>query len=707
MRRMGTRDVTSAVAPPTTPTVTWRHLRFAVPAAMAWISLASAVSIAHDIPSERHWCVVASLATLGVVAIVVSARFLPRTRVTENRLVDRALETTLLAGFMMVALALALWSHVPLARQKFGASASFDVEWAHDLRSRLVEVAHTLPEPGNQLVAGLAVGDTSLLQSSLDHDMKAVSLTHLVAVSGANCAIVVAGVVAVVAAFGGGRWMRTGSAALALTLFVIIVGPQPSVIRASVMAVILLVALSFGHPSRGVPVLGAAIICMLVVNPEWTLDVGFTLSVLATGALLVLAPPIARRLGEWMPQRLAVLISIPLTAELACQPVVGLLTPGLPVYGIVANILTEPAAPVATVTGILAATVLGVSPTVGAALLWLCWLPAQWIAGVANVCAHLPFARTIWPTGFAGLTLSLVMSGAVIAVLLWPRARRAAATIVVLTLGVSLTSTVIVDSWHRVGTPTDWIIAACDVGQGDALLVRPNATTHTVMMIDTGRDESLLSTCLDRLGVSHVSVLVLTHYDVDHCGAYRAVAGRVERAIVGKPVDLFESGVVEDLSRAGAEVEFGHAGLSGDLGETGFRWRELWPVAGHPDMQSGNPGSLVIRADWAGEPDMSALFLGDLGEDAQRALLSSTVVRPVTVVKVAHHGSADQSAQLYERLHALIALVSVGIDNGYGHPTDRALTLLAEAHTQVYRTDRQGLLLVRRTNQRLEVWSAR
>jgi len=124
-------------------------------------------------------------------------------------------------------------------------------------------------------------------------------------------------------------------------------------------------------------------------------------------------------------------------------------------------------------------------------------------------------------------------------------------------------------------------------------------------------------------------------------------------------------------------------------------------------MQSGNPGSLVIRTDWAGEPDISAIFLGDLGEEAQHALLSSTAVKPVTIVKVAHHGSADQSTQLYERLHALIGLISVGEDNGYGHPTDRALTLLAESQTQVYRTDRHGLLLVRRAGQRLEVWSAR
>jgi competence protein ComEC len=697
----------TGVASGLTTAVTWRNLRFAVPAVMAWGALAITVSTTRALPRESHWCAAAGLIALGCIAVIVGAGLSVRAPATSERVIDRARESVFLAGFMIVALAVALWSRVPLERPRFGASTSFDVEWATELRNRLVEAARILPEPGNQLVAGLAVGDTSLLKPALDQDMKAVSLTHLVAVSGANCAIVVAGVVAVVAACGGGRWMRTLSATLALALFVTIVGPQPSVIRASVMAAILLVSVSFGQPSRGVPVLGVAVLCLLVVDPEWAVDVGFTLSVLATGALLLLAPPLARRLSEWMPHRLALLISIPLAAELVCQPVVGLLTPGLPVYGILANILTEPAAPVATVTGISAAVVLGLSPAVGSALLWLCWIPAQWIACVAHACARLPFARTVWLTGLCGLAASLLMSAGVIAALLWPRARRTAAIVVALTLGVSVTTTVIVDSWRRVGTPADWVIAACDVGQGDALLVRPSASAQSVMMIDTGRDEPLLSECLDRLGVSRVSLLVLTHYDIDHCGAYPAVAQRVDRAIVGKPVDLFEQGVVEDLRDAGAEVQYGRAGLSGDLGEAGFRWRELWPVPGHPDMQSGNPGSLVIRTDWAGEPDISAIFLGDLGEEAQHALLSSTAVKPVTIVKVAHHGSADQSTQLYERLHALIGLISVGEDNGYGHPTDRALTLLAESQTQVYRTDRHGLLLVRRAVQRLEVWSAR
>jgi competence protein ComEC len=348
-------------------------------------------------------------------------------------------------------------------------------------------------------------------------------------------------------------------------------------------------------------------------------------------------------------------------------------------------------------------------------LAWLCWIPAQWIANVASICAHLPFARLLWPGGLTGVLISVVLSGALVVVLIWARARRVAAVIVVLTLGVSLTTTVVSQSWRRIGMPQDWLIAACDVAQGDALVIRPSAESRSVMLIDTGRDEDLLRRCLDDLGIDRIELLVLTHYDQDHVGAYKVVLGRVTQALVGKPVDESEEAIVRDLENNGADVSVGQAGVHGNLDDEAFQWRALWPTSRHPAMQTGNPGSLVIRAEWprvdANEPPLSAMFLGDLDEDAQRALLSSTAIRPATVVKVAHHGSADQYDRLYLQLRARLALVSVGADNGYGHPTDRSLGILAQSGTTVARTDLHGLVLVRRaddtTGHRLEVWTER
>jgi competence protein ComEC len=127
-------------------------------------------------------------------------------------------------------------------------------------------------------------------------------------------------------------------------------------------------------------------------------------------------------------------------------------------------------------------------------------------------------------------------------------------------------------------------------------------------------------------------------------------------------------------------------------------------------MQVGNDGSVTIEFDGLG---IRSLFLGDLGEEAQKALQASVRLEPVDVVKVAHHGSNDQDSALYARLRATVGLISVGADNGYGHPTKEALDALRSAGTTALRTDRHGLVVVAPARPggadagSLTIWSAR
>jgi competence protein ComEC len=107
------------------------------------------------------------------------------------------------------------------------------------------------------------------------------------------------------------------------------------------------------------------------------------------------------------------------------------------------------------------------------------------------------------------------------------------------------------------------------------------------------------------------------------------------------------------------------------------------------------------------EGDLDAIFLGDLGAEAQRALRRSTALMNVDVVKVAHHGSADQDPAFYAELGADAALIGVGADNGYGHPTDALLGMLDATGTRAFRTDQDGLLLVAAAPEGLRIWSER
>lgn len=581
--------------------------------------------------------------------------------------------------------------------------------WAAELRAGFARAAAALPGEGGRLLPGLAIGDETAVTPSLDAAMKASSLSHLTAVSGANCALVIGLVFAAARLCELPRRARVVAAGVALLGFVVLVGPGASVIRAAAMATVMLVGLARGRPSDGVPALALAVIALLVHDPWLARDYGFALSVLATAGLLLLAAPLARLLGRWMPRSLALALAIPAAAQLACQPVLVLLSPTLPLYGVPANLLAEPAAPVATVLGCLACAVLPWAPALGDVLVRLAWVPSAWIAQVAAVASSSPAAALPWAPGAVGVVLCALALVAVAVLVVAARSSRGVAIIAagVLAVGAVGYCGVLAGGWvgQRLAIPGDWMLAACDVGQGDALLVRDG---DAVAMIDVGREPAPAAECLDRLGVSRLTLLVLTHFDADHVGGLAGVAVRVERALVQRPVREADERALAVLRDRGVPTEQGHAGLEGRLREVG--WRLLWPpgpAAGSSvgrDADTGNGGSLTLEVEGRG---LRAIFLGDLGEEAQDALLATRTVRPVDVVKVGHHGSADQSPALYAALSARLGLISVGERNGYGHPTQAALRMLAQAGTAVARTDQQGMLLVSPRDGGVSVWSER
>ena len=569
------------------------------------------------------------------------------------------------------------------------------LSWADGLRADFGRLAAAFPGDGAALLPGLSIGDTSAVGEQLDADMKASSLTHLTAVSGANCAVIIGLVMLAGARLGLGRGWRIGTSLVVLLGFVVLVTPEPSVLRAAVMAGIVLTALAGGRPARGLPVLALAVIVLLISDPWLARSYGFVLSVLATGGLLLLARPLASALARWLPLPLAAVLAVPLSAQLACQPVLILLNPTIPTYGVIANVLAEPAAPVATVLGLVACVLAPWAPPVAQAVAAVAWLPSTWIAAIATFFAGLPGNAIAWPGGALGVVLICVFSALVVVLALgrgWPRLRR----VVGVLLAVASVGYLGVIVGDRVGgqlsRPADWQIAACDIGQGDAVLVRSGGA---VALIDTGPEPRALSGCLDTLGIARIDLLVLSHYDLDHVGGTAAVFGRVDRALLGPVSDPGDQRLADDLAAHGAAVEHVSRGQTGVLGELG--WEVLWPRAKLGGVQPGNDASVTLRFHGVGECAggcLSSLFLGDLGEESQTLLMAAGPVGDVQVVKVAHHGSADQNERLYQGIRAHVGLIGVGAANTYGHPTDRLLDILQRSGTRIARTDLHGLVLV-------------
>jgi competence protein ComEC len=545
--------------------------------------------------------------------------------------------------------------------------------WSASVRAGLRASTAHLPGDGGALLPGLAIGDTSLVSPALEAAMLQAGLTHLTAVSGANCAIVVALALGLGMAAGLGRGARVALAGAALTGFVVLVGPEPSVVRASIMAALALVALHRGVRRVGIALLALAVLVALAVDPALARSAGFALSVLATAGLLVHARPLAEALARWMPMPLAAAVGVPLAAQLWCLPVLVLLDPRVALVAVPANVLAAPAAPIATIVGLLVCAVAVVAVPLAAAIAWIAWVPSAWIAGLAHGSTLLP-AGPPWPPGWPGVALAVGVVGCVAAGVATARVGRgaiAAACVVVLA-----TASVHVPVLVARATLPSWTVAQCDVGQGAATLLRLG---DAVVLVDAGREPEPLSACLTLLGIDRLDVLVLTHFDADHVGGVDAVAGRADLVVHGPPDDEAPR-LLDELVARGSRLHEGRAGEAVEVGDGALTL--LWPVG---DPEPGNDASIVVDVTTGGE---RLLVLGDLGAEAQRSLLAVGVPNADLVI-VAHHGSADQHLPLYDAIGASIAIVPVG-ENSYGHPDPMLMAELERRGMRVLRTDELG-----------------
>ncbi|GEK78679.1 ComEC/Rec2 family competence protein [Agrococcus baldri] len=584
--------------------------------------------------------------------------------------------------------------------------------WAGPLRDGLLGASAQLPGVGGELLPGLAIGDERRVSPQLRTAMLDTGLSHLTAVSGANCVIVVGAAFQAAAALGARRAVRVLVAAGALLAFVVLVTPEPSVVRAGAMASIGLLGIVTGRRAGAVALLSLAVLVVLALQPHLATSAGFALSALATCGLIVHGQPITRVLTRWLPTPIAALIAVPLAAQLWCTPVLVALDARISLVSVLANLLAGPAAPIVTVVGLAACLAAPLAPAVAVGLAWVAWLPAAWIAQVAMVAQQLPAAQAPWPVAPWGV----VAASAMLALVTIGHARRRLARGIAAALALGLVVG-LGAAWPsiRLGSLADWRIAQCDVGQGSATLVRHAGAT---VLVDAGEDPALVRQCLSMLGVQRVDLLVLTHFDVDHSGGSPALVGRTGLLVHG-PLDERAVPVVEELAAGGAATQQAQRGDAWQVGE--IRVEALWPVG---ELEPGNDASVALSIDLPGadagagararSPASGALMpdgaielvvLGDLSAQPQSRLLRAGVP-PAAVVVVSHHGSADQLPALYRRVGASAGLVGVG-ENDYGHPTDAALRIVRESGGVPLRTDELGTIALAVDERGVRVWTER
>ncbi|HKF84875.1 MAG TPA: ComEC/Rec2 family competence protein [Candidatus Limnocylindrales bacterium] len=598
-----------------------------------------------------------------------------------------------------------------------------------------------LPEPEAGLAAGILIGLRERVDRSLAADFATAGVSHVVAISGWNIAIV-AGIVGA-ALRGRSRRLVTIAVLGTVTAYVVAAGGSPSVVRAAVMAGVVLLARESGRAGRAAAALGAAAALLLLVDPALVSDAGFRLSVMATAGLLAWANQIAGWLarvgGGRVPRWLAESLGISLAAQAATLPDVIATFGRLSLVSPLVNLAVVPLVPVAMAGGVFALAggtlaAVGAPAIVGTLIGLPGWLVLHVIIGLVRVGAAIPFAAVTMPPAVAfpmaaACAVLILAAPAAVRTTADRRATRARprgptsaprtahranhrrlvitpvrrAALVCVGIAVALAGAAIGEATGRTTR-----ITVLDVGQGDAILLETR--TGARLLVDGGPDPNRVLVALDERippWDRRLDVVVLTHPHEDHVAGLARI---LERYAVGRVYEpgmrgpgpgwaawssVLRDGPPHGILAAGARIRLGEVLI-----------RVLWPDPGAVPLEPPDGGTAInnVSVVLLGEANGRRFLLaGDIEEGIDPTLLARGLPR-VDLLKVAHHGSRTATTQGFvDAVRPSVAIASAGAGNTYGHPARATIARLQASGARVLRTDLDGSVSVELTRMGLVV----
>lgn len=544
------------------------------------------------------------------------------------------------------------------------APPGFHRRIAEDLRRRIVAGVKPDESQGRALLLGFLVGDTRHLSEVATDEMRRTGLSHLVAVSGSNVALFLAGLAVVIAPLAIHPAGRTFLILNGVLVFGALTRWEPSVVRASAMAAVVAVGRFVGLPLEPATALAAVAGGAVILDPSLAGSVGFQLSVAASAGLLLGAGFLGG--GSQIRNLLAATVS----AQLAVAPVLLAVFGAVPLLSPIANLMAIPLVVVATVVGGVGAT-LGVDPLVG-----LAGGLGQLVLLVARVAAP-------WPQlGWVGFSIVVAVG-----IVIWRvRSVRPLAAIVA-------AASLLVLVWPSPELPERGLVVL-DVGQGDAALVELSGFT---MLVDGGPDPARLAARLDQYGVDSVDLVVVSHVHADHVSGLVTLLDRIPVGVIWAAFEPHTTPASQRLVDAAfardIPIERPSVGDRVTVGE------DTIEVVG-PIRRYANPNdqSIVLVVEIGG---VTTLLAGDIETVAQRDL----TIDGVDILKVPHQGAATSTPSWLQRHAGMLSIVSVG-PNDFGHPADWVISTLSEAGARVLRTDQEGDVIVEFEGGRVDVRSA-
>jgi competence protein ComEC len=514
------------------------------------------------------------------------------------------------------------------------------------LRQRIVSAqVRWIDVPVGPLVAAMALGgDVVDLPFDLKDDFVRVGLAHALAASGFQVSLIVSGIIAVTRRWLSRNW-QFGLAMAGIGIFVLMAGPQPSVLRAAVMGTAVAIGLLTSRQIRPLQSILLAAVLLLVINPLWVWDVGFQLSFLATLGLVVSATPIQKKL-DWLPPTIGELVSVPLAATIWTLPIQMWTFKVLPIYALPANVLTSPLVTIISIGGMISAAIGAIIPPVGSAIAWILFYPTQLLIALVQWFSQLPGSNMA--VGRIALWQLFFLYGAILLVWLRPKFQKHLLVIVFSSILI-----VLLPLWA--GKIQELKITALATGADRVLVVQHRYQTT---LIDSGNSDTARFTVLPFLtseGVNNIE----RAFALD--GDYTSQKGW---QILGQSIAIKKLSVASKMTVGKIVTEPLPIGQPQSFG------------AGKVNLLSNNSIELEIE-------NQRWLVSGNLQLDRQRELSTTQKLQPIVAIYWPGGMLTDQFIRV---IQPQIAIASTS------NPDPETIQKLEKLGTKVFITGRDGAI---------------
>ncbi|MCR4435848.1 MAG: DNA internalization-related competence protein ComEC/Rec2 [Clostridiales bacterium] len=577
---------------------------------------------------------------------------------------------------------------------------TFPVRLGLELRHRIVDtINQSLPPQQAGLLNGMLIGYKEGLTKEVQEAFSDAGLSHIMAVSGANIAFIMMPLVFLFKKLRMRQKAANAVIILILLIFVTVTGFSPSVMRAAIMAIVVLCGQMMRREAEVVTSLSFASVLLLLYNPYTLFDIGFQLSFAATLSIVLFYKNIKRWLSfKFLPAFVVDILAVTLAVQAGVMPITAFYFNKVSIISLASNILVVPVVQFITILG-AGMAVLGQAGLLFSRLLGYVNTPfLSFVLLVSKVSASFPFAvvKTVTPPGIV-----LVLYYGLILFLLWYKPLK----------GIKLKPAYYAVAGGAVLTafclymliPKGLEVYFIDVGEGDSALIR-TGSGRTVLIDGGGSSdntdssanigESVVIPFLLDHRVAKLDLVVATHGHSDHIQGLIPVLRdfRVENFVMP---DIEEKKEFKTLLRISAERGMNVAGCK--RGDTIKLDNETYFDVLYPSEEinqydpSLNNSSIVLKLHYK---EIRILFTGDIEEEEENLLLKNGVDVGADVLKVAHHGSSTSTTPAFlDAVKPAAAVISVG-RNTFGHPSEKVLEELKRKNVKLFRTDKDGAIMV-------------